>query len=152
MNSGVAGFTGSGITLPEGDIEVPKGKVIESVEDFKRPIVVEAEMKSIKHSECISMSLFGSSSDKNSDISVEIGAWRTKYKFVPGNKVGPMGFVLDWRKVKLELNQFNNVKFYIDDELKYETTSSKTEGKLRFFAGCEKMNIRNIKIGKKIYY
>ena len=131
-----------------------KGAGIVSNEDFSRPIIVEAEMKTDGSSECISMSLFAKSIDKNADISLEIGGWRTKWRFFPGDNRGEMGEVENWRKVKLWLDDTINVNYYVDNTNipKYTTTSKKKEGKLRFISGCQSMKIRNIKIGNNIEF
>ena len=143
-------FTGTSTATSEGEIRVQRGSAIVSNEDFSRPITVEAEMKTDGSSECITISLFATSNYKNADISMEIGGWRTKWRIFPGDNSGEMGPVENWRKVKLELDETNNVNYYVDDDLKYTTTSEKTEGKLRFIPGCQSMKIRNIKIGNKI--
>ena len=98
------------------------------------------------------MTLFAQNGGKNSDISLEIGGWATKWRFFPGDNRGEMGSVSQWRKVKLELDNNNGIKYYIDNVQEYSTISEKTEGKLRFVGGCQSMFIRNIQVtnaGKK---
>ena len=141
-------FNGDCATLTTGEIRVQNGKHIESKEIYNRPITVEAEMKTDGSSECITMSLFAGNANKNGEISLEIGGWATQWRFYPGDNRGEMGSVESWRKVKLELDSSNGVKYYIDDSLKYTTESVKTEGRLRFVAGCRSMVIRNIKVVK----
>ena len=143
-------FTGSSTVPAEGEIRVQSGYVVVSNEDFQRPITVEAEMKTDGYTECITMTLFAKNGGINSEISLGIGHWNTKWRFFPGDNRGVMGSIEDWRKVKLELDETNNVKYYVDGELKYSTQSSKNTGKLRFVAGCQSMKIRNIQIGMKI--
>ena len=148
----IGDFTGPSTTPAEGEIRVQERGVIVSKETFRRPITVEAEMKTDGSSECITISLFAINNDKNGDISMEIGGWATKWRIFPGDNRGEMGSVENWRKVKLELDETNNVNYYVDDDLKYTTSSEKTEGKLRFIPGCQSMKIRNIKIGNKIEF
>ena len=143
-------FTGSFTTPEEGEIGISRGNSIESKDDFQRPITVEAEMRTDGSTECIGMTLFAQDSGRNTEISLEIGGWSTKWRFFPGDDRGEMGSVVNWRKVKLELDSSVGVNFFIDDDLKYSTTSSRNEGKLRFVAGCQSMRIRNVKIGNHI--
>ena len=144
---GSADFTGTFTTPEEGEIRISRGASIESTDDFQRPITVEAEMRTDGSTECIGMTLFAQDSGRNTEISLEIGGWSTRWRFFPGDDRGEMGSVVNWRKVKLELDSSVGVNFFIDDDLKYSTTSSRNEGKLRFVAGCQSMRIRNVKIG-----
>ena len=105
-------------------------------------------MKTDGSTECISMTLFAQNNGKNTEISLEIGGWTTLWRFFPGDDRGEMGSVSNWRKVQLELDATNGVKYYIDNSEKYSTTSEKNEGKLRFVAGCQSMLIRNIRVSK----
>ena len=141
-------FVGTFTATEDGEIGISRGNFIESKDDFQRPIIVEAEMKTDGSTECITMSLFALNRGKNTEISLEIGGWRTAWRFFPGDNRGQMGPVDKWRKVKLELDSSNGVNYIIDGDLKYSTTSSRNEGKLRFIAGCQSMKIRNVKIGK----
>ena len=138
-------FAGTFTTTKDGEIAISRGNSIESKDDFQRPIIVEAEMRTDGSTECITMSLFAQNSGKNTEISLEIGGWRTKWRFFPGDNRGEMGSVDNWRKVKLELDSSEGVNYFIDGDLKYTTTSSRNEGKLRFIAGCQSMKIRNVK-------
>ena len=143
-------FQGNG-NEANGVISITHGQSIESVKSYKRPIAVEAEMKSSAHNECFGMTLFATNGEKDTPISLQLGGWATKWAFFPGccemtNSIGEMGSVTIWRKVKLVLDSETSVKFYIDEELKYTTDFSGKEGKLRFIAGCVGMNVRNIKI------
>lgn len=142
-------FNGVFTTPTDGEIRIQLGQNIESKEVFSRPITVEAEMKTDGSTECITMSLFADNANKNGDISLEIGYWGSKWRIFPGDDKGEMGPADRWRKVKMELDDSNGVKFYIDDSEKHSTTSGKTEGKLRFIPGCESMLIRNIKVVKR---
>ena len=141
-------FTGRFTTTKDGVIGISRRNWIESKDDFQRPITVEAEMRTDGRTECITMSLFARNNGKNTEVSLEIGGWGTKWRFFPGDNRGEMGSVTNWRKVKLELDSSDGVNFFIDGDLKYSTTSSRNEGKLRFIAGCQSMKIRNVKIGK----
>ena len=76
-------FSGVHTTSTAGEIRVQRGQFIESNQIFYRPITVEAEMKTDGSSECISMTLFAQNGGKNSDISLEIGGWATKWRFFP---------------------------------------------------------------------
>lgn len=143
-------FTGTRTTPATGEIRVSSGDTIVSTKNFRRPIAVEAEMKTDGATQCISMTLFAANDDHLSEIALMIGASGSVWRFYPGNHNGNMGSVTNWRKVKLELDELDNVKYYIDDSLKYSTTSDKKEGKLRFIAGCRAMKIRNITICNKI--
>ena len=138
-------------------IDIERGKSIESKANYRRPITVEAEMMSSSTStNCISMTLFADDSGKNTEISMEIGASSVRWIFYPGNNIGTLEGdgdqrgVLVWRKVKLELDDSERVDFYIDNEHRYNDTSIQIEGKLRFVAGCTSMKIKNIKISKYI--
>ena len=158
------GFTCTSSAPAEGEIKVSKDSsfnkgspFIAGRRDFQRPITVEAEIKADGYSnqrKCIAMTLFATSDNKNADISLEIGDGYysgDQWRFNPGDNRGNAGTVYRiWRKVKLELDNSNNVKYYIDDDLKYTTTSTKKQGKLRFIAGCQTLSIKNIKIGMKI--
>ena len=141
-------FVGTFTATEDGEIGISRGNFIESKDDFQRPITVEAEMKTDGSTECITMSLFALNRGKNTEISLEIGGWRTAWRFFPGDNRGQMGPVDKWRKVKLELDSSEGAHFYIDEVQKYSTNSSLKSGKLRFVAGCRSMRIRNIKIGK----
>ena len=141
--------------IGELQIDIERGKSIESKANYRRPITVEAEMMSSSTStNCISMTLFAKDSGKNTEISVEIGASSMQWIFYPGNDRGTLEGdgdqrgVLVWRKVKLELDDSERVDFYIDNQHRYNDTSIEKEGKLRFVAGCTSMKIKNIKIGK----
>ena len=138
-------------------IDIERGESIESKANYQRPITVEAEMMSSSTStNCISMTLFAEDSGPHTEISVQIGKDSVWWIFYPGNnwgqlaKVGNKRGVLTWRKVKLELDDAERVDFYIDNEHKYNDTSSQKEGKLRFLATCTSMKIKNIKISKYI--
>ena len=137
------------------EIDIEKHQSIESKANYRRPITVEAEMMSSSTStNCISMTLFATDSGKNTEISVEIGASSVWWIIYPGNDRGTLEGdgdqrgVLVWRKIKLELDDSERVDFYIENEHRYNDTSTQKEGKLRFVAGCTSMKIRNIKIGK----
>ena len=92
------------------------------------------------------MSLFATSDGKNNDISLEIGGWANKWRFFPGDNRGDMGTVTDYRKVKLVADINGAVDYYIDDQLKYTTTSTRASGYLRFIPGCVSMKITNITV------
>lgn len=147
----ISDFTGHCTTAVEGEIIVQRGGAIVSNEIFHRPITVEAEMKTDGATECIAMTLFAADNDKNADISLEIGGWGTEWRFFPDDNSGEMGSVENWRKVKLDLDETDNVNYYVDDALKYSTTSEKSNGTLRFIAGCQSMKIRHIKIGHSVH-
>ena len=139
------------------EIGIAQGGSIESKTNYRRPITVEAElMSSSSSTNCISMTLFAEDSGKNTEISMEIGASSVWWILYPGNNRGQLAGagnergVLTWRKVKLELDDAERVDFYIDNEHKYNDTSSQKEGKLRFLATCTSMKIKNIKISKYI--
>ena len=124
MNGNTASSIGNVFSLTKS--------VIQSKEIYRRPLVVEAEMRSTQHSECIAMTLFASGNGKNDEISLEIGSWGTKWRIFPNDNHGDIGSVVDFRKVKIEVNAENTVKFFIDGTLRYTTTSSKSSGYLRF--------------------
>ena len=137
------------------EIGIAQGGSIESKTNYRRPITVEAElMSSSSSTNCISMTLFAEDSGKNTEISMEIGASSVWWILYPGNNRGQLAGsgnergVLTWRKVKLELDDSERVDFHIDNEHRYNDTSTRMEGKLRFVAGCTSMKIRNIKLGK----
>ena len=132
---------------------IERDQSIESKANYRRPLTVEAEIKSSSDRCSISMTLFAEDSGKNKEISLAIGGTPVTWIFYPGNVRGALGDdgkqgVEYWRKVKLELDDSEKVDFYIDNEHKYSDTSSQKEGKLRFVAGCKSMMIKNINIGK----
>ena len=149
-------FTSSNLwEVGQLEIGIAQGGSIESKANFRRPITVEAElMSSSSSTNCISMTLFAEDNGKNTEISVEIGASSVRWILYPGNNrgqlanVGNKRGVLTWRTVKLELDDSERVDFHIDNEHRYNDTSTRKEGKLRFVAGCTSMKIRNIKLGK----
>ena len=77
-------FVGTFTVAEDGDFGISRGNFIESKDDFQRPITVEAEMKTDGSTECITMSLFALNRGKNTEISLEIGGWRTAWRFFPG--------------------------------------------------------------------
>ena len=155
-------FTGSSTAsylweIGQLQIHVESRKSIESKTTYQRPITIEAEIKASESDRagCISMTLFADDDNKITEISLEIGGAPTWWRFYPGNNRGQLAGegpkVREyWRKVKLELDDSERVDFYIDNEHKYNDTSPKTEGKLRFVGGCTSMKIKNIKIGNYI--
>ena len=62
-------FTGNA-TETSGEIQVNRNNVIKSIKTYSRPISVEAEMKSVGYSECISLSLFAASDFKNDNLNL----------------------------------------------------------------------------------
>ena len=138
-------FTGTA-TENGGEIQVNRGSNIRSTKTYSAPCTVEAEMKSVGYSECITMSLFAAGDGMYDDISLEIGGWSNKWRFFPGDNQGDMGSVTDYRKVKLEVDINGKVDYYVDDQLKYTTTSTRQFGYVRFIPGCVAMKIRRIKV------
>ena len=143
--------------IEQFEFKINKRGLIESEAEYQRPITVEAEMRSSENT--MTMTLFGDqklmfgSEFRNSGVTVylHLTYWRL---YLETNSWNKLEYFVEtrpkWHKVRLELDDLEEVKLYIDNELKYTGTSIKNKGKLSFIAVGSPMKIKNVKIGKQI--
>ena len=109
---------------------------MQSRDTFTRPVSITAEMKA-DHPECITMSLFADSHEKNAPYSIETGAWSTKIRVFPGDYVEEVGTNDHWHSVRIEATSDGEVRYSLDDVVKYTVTDTTLQsGKIQVRASC----------------
>eukprot|EP01084_Bolivina_argentea_P215707 366278_1 len=137
-------------SIEDTGTRINQGNYIETKKSYTRPIVVEAEMRSAAHSECISMNLFAQDHGKNTPYSFETGGWANKLRIFPGDYREDLekgSNNNDWDTIKIDANQDGNVYFYLNGVLIYTAPDdSKQSGTIQFVPGCVDMLVRNVRV------
>lgn len=130
-----------------GTAELKRGAIIEWPHDLKAPIDISADVKTTRRGgECIGMLLFGT--DSNNSILYQSGAWGNKVRLFPGDFKRYVGRNDKWTRIRVTVTRQGTVSFYHGNNKNpvYITNFNKTQGRLRFYAQCVDMQVRDVNI------
>merc|ERR1719414_1533809 len=120
--------------------------------EFQRPLIVEAEtINSIRPCHA-AITLFAPDDSEERQIGMILGSGGNLLWCRPTCGHPNHGLEMIWRKMRIEADAQNGVKFFLNDEqVGEDQTSDAAEGKVRFINSCGNSEVewKNIKVWQR---
>eukprot|EP01065_Artemidia_motanka_P045456 TRINITY_DN6688_c0_g1_i3.p1 TRINITY_DN6688_c0_g1~~TRINITY_DN6688_c0_g1_i3.p1 ORF type:complete len:747 (+),score=106.39 TRINITY_DN6688_c0_g1_i3:45-2285(+) len=141
-----AHWTGSGgVRFADGAAFLQRGARIKSKRALRRPVAVEADMRATEAG-CVAMTVFAEDSGKNSPLSIETGAWRTRMRVFPGDRRAEVGANDRWHSVRINASTGDAVNFWHNSSMVHEGRDAAGSGPVRFVAHCVDVEVRRVRL------